>query len=129
MRCPTIHILGLVRGQLAEARRYTHSDPRAAAHLFEMAIPNFALACRQLDRRHLDHARIVENLIVGQRCMDAAPDVTDAYLAGAIWEIGDLASQLRKEEEAEGRDAELLDAYGPKENDTTRGGATDGTDH
>jgi hypothetical protein len=68
------------------------------------------------DTRHAALVRrIAENLLIGAGCISAAPDVTDAYITGALWELGDLASRLRKADEAEGRDAELLEGYGMKD--------------
>lgn len=111
MTRPTTHILDLVRGQLSEARRYTHSNPEAAMHLV-------LDACWSLARWQCDDNRLIymirRNLSVGAWSMNAAPDVTDAAITLALWELGDLASQLRKADEAKGRDAELMEAYGPR---------------
>lgn len=117
MTGPVLTGLDLVRDQLAEARRFTHTKPSATEHMLGMAIGNLAL-----DRRQLDHRRIVENLIVGLGAIHAAPDATDAAITLSLWELGDLASRLRKADEAEARDAELMDAYGPRTIDPTEEG-------
>jgi hypothetical protein len=126
VRCPTPQILDLVRSQLSEALRYTHARPDEVDRLFVMAIPNLGLARRQLGRERSDDsvpvkmirlARIMANLEAGWLCMAAAPDVTDAAITLALWELGDLSSRLRKEEGAEERDRELMAAYGPRDDE------------
>lgn len=119
MTGPTLTRLDLARDRLAEARRYTHTRPDAAIHLLDLALRGIGRVERKLDGRLADDfLRIRRNLAVGWLCIRAAPDVTDAYITGALWELGDLASRLRKAAEAEGRDAELSEAYGPKNGDT-----------
>jgi hypothetical protein len=108
---PTLTGLDLVRDHLAEARRYTEAKPGVAIGLIDRAIADLTLC----DVRFVgDVRRVVENLIVGSGCMAAAPAVTDGYITGSLWELGDLASRLRKAAEAEGREAELMDGYGAK---------------
>jgi hypothetical protein len=114
MTGPPLTGLTLVRDQLAEARRYTHSDPEATTALLELAIGNLGLGLAKRKMPRLWIHRIRMNLIRGLRCMAAAPDVTDAAITLALWELGDLASRLRLADEAEGRDVELLEGYGPK---------------
>jgi hypothetical protein len=115
MTGPTLTGLDLVRDQLSEAQRYTRSDPAAAKSPLMHATLDLTVDELWKDTRHAALVRrIAENLLIGAGCISAAPDVTEAYITGALWELGDLASRLRKDAEAEERDAELLEGYGPK---------------
>lgn len=115
MTGPTLTGLALVRDHLAEARRFTHTKPDDADRYLNLTIDHLNLMLRQRRGPRLMIIRVGMNLIRGQRCIRAAPEVTDAYITGALWELGDHASRLRKAAEAEGRDAELMEAYGPRE--------------
>jgi hypothetical protein len=120
--CPTPVILDLVRDQLYEARRYTHTDPLAAKSPLMLATLDLTVDEVWKDPRYAAlMRRIAENLLVGAGCMLAAPAVTDAAITLALWELGDLASRLRKADGAEARDAELGEAYGPSARDRTEG--------
>ena len=81
-----------LRDELAEARRYTRTDPaHAATSILAIAIrlrnhsddPGFYAS--PSDRRTL--RRVTENLKVCCEWIRACPDGTEVYIEGVLWEL------------------------------------------
>jgi hypothetical protein len=111
-----IAALESVRDMLDEARRYARADPLVAGVLIDDASEQRVVILGDfVYYPHEQIMRILENLEIGIDCLAAAPVVTVAYTTGALWELGEAVSRLRKQRDRAARDAELTEAYGPKE--------------
>lgn len=111
---PTERSIAAAREHLAEARRWCRTKPVAAAAGIESA-------CKALWEIKADiGTRLVDNLHEATIYLLACPTMAEGYLDGALFELGAFGDRLRLAREAEGRDADLAEAY------TTKGDGTDG---
>lgn len=88
-----------IREDLSEARRYVRTKTGLAISLIRKAeevLPRVGL--RVEEWRLSTCERLRYNLIVARHDIQTVPDVTIGYIDGARWELGKLASELKKED-------------------------------
>lgn len=103
---PVEQSITVAREHLAEARRWCRTKPVAAAAGIESA-------CNVLWAIRSDlETRLVANLHEATIYLLACPTMAEGYLDGALFELGASVDRLRLAREAEGRDADLAEAYG-----------------
>lgn len=101
--------IAAAREHLAEARRWCRTKPEAAKHemsvaVWEMLQPDEIVGSPLANR-------IARNLKEAMAFILACPAMAEGYIDGALFELAAFGDRLRRAREAEGRDAELAEAY------------------
>lgn len=89
-----------LRSDLAEARRYVRTKPATAQQILRDCCASLLAVCAWsgVEMVVLDEelGRLMANLFAGCRCMAAAPNVTEGYIDGSLWELAYLSGQAER---------------------------------